>query len=99
MDKPKFTPGPWVVSEKAGNGNIAINHDVFYVAEATGGLNSTMENANLIAAAPDLYDVLSKLVESDACFYSSAIEGGAPHDIDFSDWYEKAKAALAKARG
>jgi hypothetical protein len=85
----KFTPGPWftvnhppsgwtIQTERNGGGSC--------IAQAYG--DSSIDNAALIAAAPDLYAVLQKLFESPSLTpeqYDAACAAG--------------RKALAKARG
>lgn len=92
MIAPQFTPGPWTP--------IADDGDWFVVAreqgerivadvEPTVFSATTIANARLIAAAPELYDALEAV--------DLARHTGAPHD-----WERATKltdAALAKARG
>lgn len=94
--KTEFTPGPWVI-----DWNVS-RLDVFSADAATlvatlqrsmmsPGIDSTAKaNARLIAAAPDLYAVLSELEES--CEYWS--EYDVPIGI-----VERIKSALKRARG
>ena len=90
-DQPKWTPGPW----------RATTHDHpeqdvyagYRIAKMTGGeIQRDRANANLIAAAPDLYAALEWAAQN-------AEESEAGRD---SEWYanlERCNAALAKARG
>ena len=86
----KFTPGPWVV----------VKHERFpfqrevkaedgYICDMEGLSDDDMPtvaaNANLIAAAPEIYEALKNL-----CNGSTAIRA--------DDW-DRAEAALAKAEG
>jgi hypothetical protein len=85
MNKEQFTPGPWVIGK--------INsHTIF--TELDGGesicevehLDNYKANANLIAAAPDMYEALKNFVKH----YSNFIH---PDDMTMIE----AKAALNKA--
>lgn len=97
MNEPKFTPGPWKMSQVYTN---ALPNDEFYISGEgsmlakvlCGGLNYPEHHANahLIAAAPDLYAVCAEI--RDAFSYFS--EWDLP--IGFE---ERLDAALAKARG
>ena len=92
-DQPKWTPGPWRV----------LNDEAIKVASSDGSLatvthihlrgrrdTSEVEaNANLIAAAPDLYAALADLLDR---------EGDDTLDSVKAKW-AAARAALAKARG
>lgn len=98
-----FTPGPWHVrrdplhfdSATCVVAGISGNRKPFmYTLEASIGGDTDLEtmeaNAQLIAAAPELYAVLSELEES--CEYWSEYE--VPLGIA-----ERIKSALQKARG
>jgi hypothetical protein len=78
----KHTPGPWQVGPAYDNDGIAeviiehkTEHGNLVVAVALGGLVGQAENANLIAAAPDLLEALQALCEyaetSDDCQYGT----------------------------
>lgn len=111
MSEPKFTPGPWRVCRsnedfdgpfyalddddyerpinaiRSKSETVACAHDLFEFDEA---------NANLIAAAPDLYKALANLepyLDAIVC-YASTIEEHPPNGFIL-----ETKAALAKARG
>lgn len=98
----KFTPGPWVTAPYEGYGPRTT---VRQGDEQTGmRIASTFEttspkhierneaNARLIAAAPDLHEVVEEVVEHFVGFFSD--QG---YDVDELD--KKARAALAKAIG
>jgi hypothetical protein len=94
--KAKFTPGPWVVKqsewgisvqcEKSPSGLPFAVTPVCEIEQEpdTGGL----EDAALIAAAPDMYAALENALKV------AEFEGHP-----FRPWQEEARAALAKARG
>lgn len=93
----KYTPGPWQVESASIRGetleyfvrvdgaDVAIASDI-----SSENGSPSKANAQLIAAAPDLYAVLSELEES--CEYWS--EYDVPLGI-----VDRIKAALSKARG
>jgi hypothetical protein len=87
MTAPQFTPGPWHVVGRAEEYNLAVcaprpgNEDRL---DSVLGDEHAEANARLIAAAPELYEVVDHLVNGTA-------------DIDTI--YEDAREALAKARG
>lgn len=102
----KFTPGPWVVSTER---RVEIGCDWHWIgpedwhtrtARCVGYFGEEEEqeaNANLIAAAPDLYEALDALFKD----YKQLADSG-----DAGNWSleelevgKKALAALAKARG
>ena len=93
-DQPKFTPGPWAVSEDPRPG-MEWNNEIVTAADydnricymANGGKERADEflaNAFLIAAAPDLY---------------AALEGVLRIADRKTVEFDVARAALAKARG
>lgn len=95
MSDAKFTPGPWF------HGDKHPHEEIRYVESAPGLQDiatlylhvylhddEQKANAQLIAAAPDLYDFAAEFVE--------AWEIGMGGD---SSLLKKARAALAKARG
>jgi hypothetical protein len=67
-DKPKFTPGPWKVEKHDGKTEIwsashfvaTTYHALFYSAEKHG---LEPQNANLLAAAPDMFEALRCFIE------------------------------------
>ena len=103
MSAPLFTPGPWLVEAPSPNavepGTVVevITDDGAIVADvyADTPRHARMATAHLIAAAPDLYAALAKLVEGVAtwelCCGAENEAKRCPHDA--------ARAALAKARG
>ncbi len=89
MNKTKFTPGPWKIGAYE-SGRMAV--DGANGEEVTGYID--IEDAHLIAAAPELYEALKELCryaeDSDGCQYGT-LSTKLVKDI--------ANAALAKARG
>ena len=93
----KFTPGPWVLhlrdktktARVNGAGGIYITQRDF-TSNTAADQKRIVADLQLIAAAPDLYAVLSELEES--CEYWS--EYDVPLGIA-----ERIKSALQKARG
>ena len=87
----KHTPGPWVVdavqygyiiTAKGGAYDIAVVRDI--------GNEDNKANARLIAAAPELLELLQYLMEiRDHCFI--------PNDGNW--WDNKTRAVIAKATG
>lgn len=66
MSEPKFTPGPWEAIP--GNSMIRVNPLVdprylggLYIADIQLLLQEAEANANLIAAAPEMYGLLDEL--------------------------------------
>lgn len=90
----QHTPGPWVVNPSQLD-QIATAAAKQEIAWAT-GLNDqheTIANARLIAAAPDLLDVL-KLCDGniDSLLASN-------HPLVFGEWLAVVRAAISKATG
>lgn len=89
MSDTKFTPGPWHNGQTK-DPAIVFDADGWAICDCKtyhrkGYLDEMRSNAHLIAAAPELYEVLSE-----------AIERGGVIQMCL---YDKAIAALAKARG
>lgn len=90
MEEKNFTPGPWHWDEE-GLGNK--NHIVFgkeYPAEMTSKANKA-----IIAAAPDLFDALSRL-KTEIILSDVDMDYIESH---FRPWLNNAQAALNKALG
>jgi hypothetical protein len=83
------TPGPWTTRESKehwGRVDVIIHSEATDVATAwQGGTKANRANANLIAAAPDLLEALEEVL---------GWETLCPIEV-----YERARAAIAKARG
>ena len=83
----KHTPGQWVVTGwNLVFGSKAVEINVHFDS----GVSGTLEmhaNANLIAAAPDLLEALSEVVE------------WLEHGDHAGPMHSKARAAIAKAKG
>ena len=112
MSGTEFTQGPWKVEKElfAKSYQWLISYDAkdkgrgIAIAETIGATGKELANARLIAAAPNLYAELEKLIDeietlmsdSDAMPYSSlhiiCEEGLMPNT-------KTARAVLAKARG
>ena len=97
LSEPKFTPGPWLISQyDEHGGGCEIGVADFGLGCGLSGCKGDRymlvsgaidkHDAYLIAAAPDLYAALQALCEC----------GGID---DGEDVFAKANAALAKARG
>lgn len=99
MTEPKFTPAPWrfsgsLKSSYVGKDGYGMIAEVPYCFHPNESLREAQKaNANLIAAAPDLYDALS-WIEGYTKDYPIEQYGD-----EFKSWVEKSRAALAKARG
>lgn len=102
------TPGPWKVDEdgfvwgylpgshmKEPRFLIAQVRGWGYMQYMQGGEQIHAANARLIAAAPELYEMLSEVLSS-----IERVACGGENAVRFrAEWIEDAKAALAKARG
>lgn len=109
MSNKNWTPGPWEICNTAdiftplgatnAEGIEAVSTDGWHIADCDMGsmtLDEVRANAHLIAAAPDLYDALAEaLADYDNW---AAHEDNYPHE-HLVVWAEKARAAIAKARG
>ena len=106
----KFTKGPWVA--KRGNnfwgfeckdhgklGNVASS--AFSGFQKLHNAEEVMKaKAHLIAAAPELYEALSEMVEQAiGCWHNHYGHEQDPNDMPMPEHIGKARAALAKARG
>lgn len=99
MTDKKWTPGPWAVDRDNYDYPMFISgegDDVIRGCGCCGSPNMTMTNANLIAAAPDLYDALEVAEESIVAFAEGV---GVYGYSGASDVLVQVRAAMAKARG
>lgn len=85
----KFTKGPWIARGSTPSRIYGMQRkDKEVIVAATGSvINEAGANAHLIAAAPEMYEMLYGL------YYGAAITG------DDSEWVDDVGAILAKARG
>ena len=92
-EKVTHTPGPWSVEDctpgESTGLRFAINSKDNVIARTTDGWKEAQANARLIAAAPDMHEVLSELLDT--------LE--LSKDYGFDDEYEKVRAVLAKVKG
>jgi hypothetical protein len=85
------TPGPWEQMPGGSHGSLAVwNKDTALVVATAGGITASnaLDNARLIAAAPDLLAALEAL---------TAWAETVPTDYAEDDLQRKARAAIAKA--
>lgn len=102
VNEPKFTKGPWAVYGSKGPDNTGgydcaiVDVDNNIIAETFGHVGRigddiqkrpALENANLIAAAPELYEALENLMKM------------VPVQERDHPAYSQARKILAKARG
>jgi len=97
-----FTKGPWKVEASSLN-KSGVPHSYYIIdssdewnAVASTFANANLPNARLIAAAPDLLEALETLVNLDDNY--GPFGGEMYQDMIESVW-DKARAAIAKARG
>lgn len=86
----KYTPGPWEAIDDGENSPyvIEVNRDSYDSAEVAREI-PTMEDARLIAAAPELLDAAQAMfIALDGC-----------DDFRYEDAKRELKAAIAKAIG
>ena len=100
----KYTPGPWrMVSRIPGSNQTVgvVSGDVLVCKLSNRSREQSMRDACLIAAAPELYEALDSLVRYDATYaYDGTVTlPVADHITDATRVVERARAALAKARG
>jgi hypothetical protein len=100
-----FTPGPWVASDRTDGHEIyaakwpgrPICHASSYWQGEGPRRDEREANARLIAAAPELYEAVADMIRlADMGLEESLRE---PQDSGNYAAYNRAKAALAKARG
>ena len=103
MKEAKFTKGEWKATpdkwddchvtstERAGMVEICKISSVYFDDEDKNDFEiEQIANAHLIAAAPEMYELLKDMVDSINC--------GDEHGLD-SEWHVEASRVLAKARG
>lgn len=99
MTEPKFTPGPWKFDgEESAYYDLPtlniLDKDGDIVAGAVDYIDeSSLPNAHLIAAAPDLYNALENVM------HEIQFLGDEEHYFGTTERFDAARAALAKARG
>ena len=93
VDKEKratFTPGPWVVKhDKQGLPFIGVASDPWTYQGTVATVDTGAGDARLIAAAPEMYEVLSELLDT--------LEMSKGYGFD--EEYDKLRAVLAKVDG
>jgi len=100
MSAPQFTPGPWVaVQNKFGEFALVRpeTDQTIILLDDTEGLGDCLQyaaTARLIAAAPELYEALNLFATAGNM---SVFDGDVNKALAVA--YDKAAAALAKARG
>lgn len=97
MSERKWTPGPWVIEGRP------PNMKVFFSGTIPGNRRSPCmmldddqeANANLIAAAPDLFEALETLLRK----FKNCARSHGNDDETIEEATAPTRAALAKARG
>lgn len=90
----KYTPGPWLLAKDEPTIVYSDNNTVVCVAESQNGLMEARANAQLIAAAPELLEVLKELysfIRQTQCVEHT--------DNQYCGECERAYKAIAKAEG
>jgi hypothetical protein len=103
MNKEQFTPGPWFANKPYADKILITNEvspSVRFICEISKGITMDnfqqrdIANANLIAAAPDMYEALKKAV-----FLIQGYMVAYGHGASATNELEYLKAALNKANG
>ena len=85
MSEAKFTKGKWAIISDEESIEIAVLESNWHICNMNGRCDNSMNDSCLIAAAPDMYDLLST-IEND--------------DEAIPEWlWDKIQLVLAKARG
>ncbi|WP_434513806.1 hypothetical protein AB6Q56_14590 [Dechloromonas sp. ARDL1] len=79
----KHTPGPWEAISNVVHG--PMKDGGYLIAECPANIGNRIEDARLIAAAPELLDALIAITDESVCLKSAIVE--------------QARAAIAKATG
>lgn len=96
MTEPKFTPAPWHTTNDGYN--VKNETDIMICLNSfEDDVEQCKANANLIAAAPELYEALVELLNDTKMFYESGDAGN--FDCEEMDVFKRVRKALAKARG
>lgn len=96
MSAPNTTPGPWfcVEQNKAIIRSAAAKCEVARASEQYMDRQARVANAHLIAAAPELYEALERMLSKHCNDTGTAASDWKPHSAPFL-----ALVALRKARG
>jgi hypothetical protein len=93
MNETKWTQGPWSTNWQD-NGTEVFGADGYWLMSMKRITEELKANARLIAAAPELYEALEECKRVLSDLQSTQLEGTRTRAA-----WEKARAALAKARG
>ncbi len=103
MSATKWTPGPWLVDAEYPDDVRSIHFGLvaqaYVVPVHRGGGEMRKSNAQLVAAAPDLYAALEGMREAMRSLGISHNEAAEPMMMDAMMACDAADAALSKARG
>lgn len=95
-----YTAGPWRIREDGtvqqdGSKHLWICAPID-IPRREGGENATVANSTLIAAAPELYELVKGMR---SYFHSFAKDGVRPDEWIMQEWVRKCDKAIAKAEG
>ncbi len=90
------TPGPWRVIRKVGLTIYPEENKSVYIAFMNNARSNCEANANLMAAAPEMLDLLEWLTH---LHHGVSKDGDKPSDAEWEDCLEQAKPIIAKAKG
>lgn len=96
--KPKHTPGPWTLHSNMSNGYLEINigpYDGSWVAKLYGEDTEKAINGALIAAAPEMLDIIGKFLE----VFDTDFDDGDDFHEAMIEVRKKAIRTIKKARG
>lgn len=89
------TPGPWRVIEKVGF-SVYPEDSPVYIAFMNNARSNCEANANLMAIAPEMLDLL----EWQTYLHHGVSKGGGkPSDAEWEECLEQSKLIIAKAKG
>jgi len=102
MSKPKHTPGPWRATQAGANVKAGAITDVAYLSRHLKGEEERKANADLIAAAPDLLDLVERalpIIAAEADRRDDAFFGQSePYWSEMRDLANRIEALILKAR-
>lgn len=107
MSAPQFTPAPWHANKESGHIPIVFSSDGWAIADAKvyhgqWPRETSVANARLIAAAPELYEALDDVLVHCLADIEAEEQKDEPNEAAlaiFRARRDRAVAALAKARG
>ena len=98
MTDAKFTPGPWVAHETGRARSGLPEHEIHWsdIGECVAEVVHGAANADLISAAPELYEALEIIL---ADYLDASDEWDKENQEYATTVIDQSRAALAKARG